>query len=175
MDVTDNPVVRALLKEVIRHGQEVIAFLKGTMLSICDAATRALLFLYDLARVPIGWLNHWWGSAFDWVVRHAGDGCTPRRSNLPMAHDDRPRQDGNMLALEEGLRVAAEAECPSRTVPAPPAFEQHQCISLFETSSRGVISRVKGSQEVSELAPKCARFEIIFFRRIQKCTRYSIT
>ena len=34
MDVTDNPVVRALLKEVLQTGQKVIVFLKGTLLTI---------------------------------------------------------------------------------------------------------------------------------------------
>ena len=121
------------------------------MLPICDAATRAVLFLYDLTRGPLQWLNHWWGSAFEWVVRHAGDGCAVNRPNLPMAHDYRPGRDRNMQALEEGLHVAAGAEGPSRIVSVSPAFDQHQCSSLLETSTRGVASRITAGQEVSEL------------------------
>lgn len=50
MDATENPVVRALIKEVIRHGKGAIALLKGTLFFICDATTRAVLFLCDTIR-----------------------------------------------------------------------------------------------------------------------------
>eukprot|EP00904_Undaria_pinnatifida_P006662 jgi/Undpi1/3125/HiC_scaffold_15.g06499.m1 len=148
MDVTDNPVVKALLKKVVRNGQKVIAFLKGTMLSICCATSRALLFLYDLTRVPLEWLGRWWGSAFDWVVRHAGDGRSAGRSKPRMiGREDRPGQDESVQALEEGFHVATEAGCSPRAVPVPPAFEQHQCNSLLETSTTGVICHVVASQK----------------------------
>ena len=65
MDVTDNPVVRALLKEVLHTGKQVIVFLKGTLLTVYCAATHAVLATYDFVKVPFQWLDHWWGHAFD--------------------------------------------------------------------------------------------------------------
>ena len=165
MDVTDNPVVRALLREVLQTGQKVIAILKGSLLTVCCAATRAVLFLYDLTRVPRQWVGHWWAFAFDWVVGHAGNGRTGGRGPnfLTMGHDDRPREaENNMQAVEEGLHRAAEAENPSRAATASPSREQRQrqCGNLFETSTRGVVSRVTAAgNEVIERAP----FFFLFF------------
>ena len=57
-------------------------FLKGTLLTICCAATRAMLFLHDFTRVPFECLDHWWDHAFGWVVRHAGDCSFDRAQSL---------------------------------------------------------------------------------------------
>ena len=176
MDVTDNPVVRALLREVLQTGQKVVAFLKGTLLTICCATTRAVLFLYDLTRVPCQWLGHWWAFAFDWVVGHAGNGrADGRRPNLLAMDHARPREaQNNMQTLEEGLDVAAEAEGQPQTATASPSRkqqqQQQQCCSLSETSTRGVISRVTAAgQEVSGRANAKFQFSPA---RVVACKKY---
>ena len=158
MAVTDNPVVQALLSEVLQSGQKVVAFLRGTLLTIYCAATRAVLFVYDLTKVPFEWLDHWWGHALDWVIRHAGHCCFDSAENLLFGDHDGHAQDEkrkNMLsALEGGAHVAAEAEGPRQAAPASSSFtqqQQQQSSSLFESSTRGVISRgVACQEEVSE-------------------------
>ena len=154
MDVTDNPVVRALLKQVLQTGQKVVAFLKGTLLTVRCAATRALLFLYDLTRVPFEWLDHWWGHAFDWVVGHAGDCCFDGAENFLFGETKaRPAQRKSLRALEEGSHIAAEAPPPPQAAPASPSLEKQQQrrSSLFESSARGIVSRVTAAgHEVSE-------------------------
>ena len=57
-------------------------FLKGTLLTTCCAATGAVLFVYDLTRVPFERLDHWWGQAFVWVIWHAGDCSFDRAQSL---------------------------------------------------------------------------------------------
>ena len=155
MDVTDNPVVRALLQEVLKTGKEIIVFLKGTFLTVHCAATRAVLATYDVAKVPFQWLDHWWGHALDWVVRCAQDCPFDAPESLLFGQNHhRPAHNEDMSALEEGLYVTAEAEGLPQVAPASLSFQhqrhQQQCSRVWECTTRGVVSRVTTGEEVGE-------------------------
>ena len=183
MDVTDNPVVRALLKEYLQTGQKVVAFLKGMSLIVCCAATRAVLFTYDLAKVPLEWLDHWWGHAFDWVVRHAGDCCFDGAENLLFGDNhanSRSAQDENMSPLDGGLHAAAKAEpSPQAASPSPSCKkrqqqqqqqQQQQCSRLSESSAGGAVTRVTSAGQEVCIIERAPNFKFSVERRKKKAT-----
>lgn len=136
----DDPLVAQILKEVVRHGQTVVAFIEGTLLTVCCAVTHAVLFIFDLACLPCHWLGHCWGFAVDWAVRNAGGGG--------YAVGTTEKDDSGLRALEEGVRVAVED--PPQTAPPSPtsARQQHRTLS-GGSSTCGVTPSAALGHEVS--------------------------
>ena len=58
----------------------------------CNDPSRGVLVRL-ITRASFEWLGHCWGSAFDWVERHAGEGSARGRLNLLMMGRDEPDRD----------------------------------------------------------------------------------
>ena len=86
-------------------------FLKGTLLTTCCAATGAVLFVYDLTRVPFERLDHWWGQAFVWVIWHAGDCSFDEAGNVLFG------DNSNILSKQQRAKAALPRRTPTDVQP----------------------------------------------------------
>ena len=92
-------------------GQKVIVFLKGTLLTTCCAATGAVLFVYDLTRVPFERLDHWWGQGFVWVIWHAGDCSFDEAGNVLFGDNN------DILSKQQRAKAALPRRTPTDVQP----------------------------------------------------------
>lgn len=147
---SDDPLVRALVKEVARHGQAVIAYVEGTFVTVCCAVTRVVLLARDVGCLPFRWLGHCWGFAFHWALGNGGGGEVGTGKQQLMINDDRTAVQGlNLRALEEGAITTLEQ---TRTAPPSPSTQQQEG---FPSLSRGnhccsVTVKVVSGNEVSD-------------------------
>ena len=154
----DDPLVRSLIKEVVRHGQAVIAYVEGTFVTVCCAVTRVVLLARDVACLPFRWLGHCWGFAFHWAVGNGGGGDVETGKQSLLVNDDRSVAKGSDLrALEEGTNLKREQT--QRTAPSSPASgQQQQLRSLSGGNTCSFTVKVVSGHEVSYACSLCTIF-----------------
>lgn len=120
MEVLDLTAFAGFLEEVARHGQAVAMYLKGTLLVVCCAATRAVLFVYDLVGLPFQLFGRCWDFAVEWVVNQVG-GCFGDDDKLVVLEEgslpNATGRDagGNVQAMEQANAYGGHG--PEDTVP----------------------------------------------------------
>ena len=150
----NDPLVLALVKEVARHGQAVIAYVEGTFVTVCCAVTRAVLLVRDVACLPSRWLGHCWSIAFSWAAGNVGGGAVGNGEQHLLVNDDRPAVEGSDLRdLEEGVPLKLE-QTPRTAPPSPvPARQQQQMHTLSGGNTCSITYNVVPGHEVSYVVP----------------------